>query len=447
MSIRSITAREVFDSRGNPTVECTITTNNGNFSAIVPSGASTGVHEALELRDNDKKRFSGKGVLNAVKNINTVIAKKLKGFDETKQKELDQLLIALDGTKNKSRLGANAILAVSMAACRAGAAAKNISLYRHISSLTTTAQTDKGRKSGKFILPVPCLNVINGGRHAGNQLAFQEFMLVPLGAKTFRQAMQMGVETYQCLKTILKEKYGLNSVNVGDEGGFAPPLNTPGEALELLTAAIKKAGYQKKIRIAMDVAASEMYSGNNALNYESYNLNFKNSKEPKNLSSRQLAELYKALIKNFPIISIEDPFDQDDWESFISFTQNTQRAGTKVQIVGDDLLVTNPERIHKAVKLKACNALLLKLNQIGTVSESIDAFSLASSAGWNVMVSHRSGETEDSFIADLVVALGAGQLKSGAPCRSERLAKYNRLLRIEEELGRNCVYAGKNFMK
>jgi enolase len=424
--IQSVQAREILDSRGNPTVEVDIITNDGLFRAAVPSGASTGIHEALELRDGDKARYQGKGVLKAVANVNDIIGPQLVGKDPTLQEELDELMIALDGTENKGKLGANAILACSMAVCKAGAGAKEMALYRHIAEIAGTTS---------FVLPVPSLNVLNGGSHAGNKLAMQEFMILPVGAANFREAMRMGAEVYQTLKKVIKDKYGQDAVNVGDEGGFAPNIRDNKEGLELLKEAIAKAGYEGKIRIGMDVAASEFYKDGK------YDLDFKNpASDPSTYKSGdEMIALYEEFIKSYGLASIEDPFDQDDWETYTKLTAKVQG----VQIVGDDLLVTNTKRIKTAIEKKACNALLLKVNQIGTVTESIRACKMAQEAGWNVMVSHRSGETEDSFIADLVVGLQTGQIKTGAPCRSERLAKYNQLMRVEEELGENCSYAGE----
>jgi enolase len=429
--ILSVFAREILDSRGNPTIEVDLTTENGMFRAAVPSGASTGIHEALELRDGNKKRYGGKGVLKAVENVNVHLAPLVKGMDVIKQKELDDKMIHADGTENKSKFGANAILAVSMAACKAGAASKKIPLYKHIADLSGVKE---------FILPVPSFNVINGGSHAGNKLAMQEFMILPVGAKNFREAMRMGAECYHALKKVIKDKYGQDAVNVGDEGGFAPNIQDNKEGLELLKTAIKNAGYEGKVRIGMDVAASEFYKDG------MYDLDFKNPNNDgsQKISGDELITLYKEFVEEYNLISIEDPFDQDDWESY---TKLTTAIGKEVQIVGDDLLVTNPKRIKTGIEKKAVNALLLKVNQIGSVSESIEACKMAKEAGWGVMVSHRSGETEDSFIADLVVGLQTGQIKTGAPCRSERLAKYNQLMRIEEELGSNCKYAGNNFRK
>lgn len=399
------------------------------FRAAVPSGASTGIYEALELRDKDPKRFLGKGVLKAVLNINTIIGPALivKNIDVTKQGDVDKVMLDLDGTENKSKLGANAILGVSLAVCKAGAAQKGVPLYRHIADLA-------GNK--EVVLPCPALNVINGGSHAGNKLAMQEFMILPTGAASFREAMRMGAEVYHSLKAVVKKEYGQDATNVGDEGGFAPNIQDNREGLDLLKAAIEKAGYTGRIQIAMDTAASEFYREGK------YDLDFKNPKSDpeKRVTGQQLIDLYLDFIANYPIVSIEDAFDQDDWEHWSLLT-----ARTDIQIVGDDLLVTNPKRIRTGIEKKACNALLLKVNQIGSVTESIEACKMAQSNGWGVMVSHRSGETEDTFIADLVVGLCTGQIKTGAPCRSERLAKYNQLLRIEEELGEKAKFAGVNF--
>ena len=429
--IKEIKAREILDSRGNPTVEVDVITEDGLFRAMVPSGASTGIHEALELRDGDNSRYMGKGVLKAVENVNKKIAPLIKGMDPTKQKEIDDKMIKADGTENKSNFGANAILAVSMAACKAGAAAKKVPLYQHIANLA-------GVKD--FVMPVPSFNVINGGEHAGNVLAMQEFMILPIGAESFREAMRMGVEIYHNLKNEIKRKFGVGATGVGDEGGFAPNITDNSEALKFLKNSIDRLGYTDKVKIGIDVAASSFYQDGK------YNLDFKSQyNDGRNvITGEALGNLYLKYIENFPVIFIEDPFEQEDWDSYAALTKATKG---NVQIVGDDLLVTNPKRIKEAIRKNACNALLLKVNQIGTVTESIEACKLAKEAGWGVMVSHRSGETEDSFIADLVVGLKAGQIKTGAPCRSERLAKYNQLMRIEEELGNKCRYAGKNFRK
>jgi len=429
MPITKIHAREIYDSRGNPTVEVDLYTDKGVFRAAVPSGASTGIHEALELRDGDKAVHHGKGVLKAVANINDKIAPALiaKGFDVTQQREIDEFMLALDGTENKNNLGANAILGVSLAVCKAGAVHRGVPLYKYIAELAGTA---------KVILPVPAFNVINGGSHAGNKLAMQEFMILPLGATNFREAMRMGSEVYHHLKAEIKKRYGLDATAVGDEGGFAPNILDNKEGLDLLNTAIEKAGYSGKISIGMDVAASEFFKEGK------YDLDFKNpNSDPSQwLTGEQLSELYQSFVKEYPIVSIEDAFDQDDWENWSKF-----HSATTIQLVGDDLTVTNPKRIKTAVEKSACNCLLLKVNQIGSVTESIDAARLARASGWGVMVSHRSGETEDTFIADLVVGLATGQIKTGAPCRSERTAKYNQLMRIEEELGADAVYAGHKF--
>ncbi|KAL8159089.1 hypothetical protein V2J09_000626 [Rumex salicifolius] len=427
-AVKSIKARQIIDSRGNPTVEVDLVTGDGLlYRSAVPSGASTGIYEALELRDGDKTRYGGKGVLNAVRNINEILATKLVGADVRNQGEVDQVMLEIDGTPNKSKLGANAILGVSLSLCRAGAGAKGIPLYKHIQDISGTKE---------LVMPVPAFNVINGGSHAGNNLAMQEFMILPVGASSFAEALLMGCEVYHILKGIIKAKYGQDACNVGDEGGFAPNVQDNREGLILLMDAIEKAGYTGKIKIGMDVAASEFYTKDGK-----YDLNFK--KQPNDgshvLEAQRLCDLYKDFVRDFPIVSIEDPFDQDDWTSWA-----TLRSSVDIQLVGDDLLVTNPKKISEAIEKKACNALLLKVNQIGTVTESIQASLDSKAAGWGVMVSHRSGETEDNFIADLSVGLASGQIKTGAPCRSERLAKYNQLLRIEEELG-SVRYAGEAF--
>uniref|UniRef100_I3JKR2 Beta-enolase n=1 Tax=Oreochromis niloticus TaxID=8128 RepID=I3JKR2_ORENI len=412
MSITKIHAREILDSRGNPTVEVDLWTAKGLFRAAVPSGASTGVHEALELRDGDKSRYLGKGTVKAVDHVNKEIAPKLieKKFSVVEQEKIDKFMLELDGTENKSKFGANAILGVSLAVCKAGAAEKGVPLYRHIADLA-------GHKD--VILPVPAFNVINGGSHAGNKLAMQEFMILPVGASNFHEAMRIGAEVYHNLKNVIKAKYGKDATNVGDEGGFAPNILENNEALELLKTAIEKAGYPDKIIIGMDVAASEFFRNGK------YDLDFKSPDDPsRHITGEKLGDLYRSFIKNYPV---------------------THRFVCSNQIVGDDLTVTNPKRIQQAVDKKACNCLLLKVNQIGSVTESIQACKLAQSSGWGVMVSHRSGETEDTFIADLVVGLCTGQIKTGAPCRSERLAKYNQLMRIEEELGDKAKFAGKDF--
>eukprot|EP00276_Gloeochaete_wittrockiana_P022227 CAMPEP_0184337684 /NCGR_PEP_ID=MMETSP1089-20130417/6130_1 /TAXON_ID=38269 ORGANISM="Gloeochaete wittrockiana, Strain SAG46.84" /NCGR_SAMPLE_ID=MMETSP1089 /ASSEMBLY_ACC=CAM_ASM_000445 /LENGTH=439 /DNA_ID=CAMNT_0026663639 /DNA_START=163 /DNA_END=1482 /DNA_ORIENTATION=+ len=435
MSIVSVKAREILDSRGNPTIEVDVRTEKGLFRAAVPSGASTGAYEAVELRDNDKARYLGKGVLKAVSNVNDIIGPAVIGKNVVDQAGIDKLMIDLDGTPNKGNLGANAILGVSLAVCRAAAAEKGVQLYEHISDLA-------GYSDKPWVLPVPAFNVINGGSHAGNKLAMQEFMILPVGAADFPEALRIGAEVYQNLKNVIKAKYGQDAINVGDEGGFAPSIQSNKEGLELVQTAIQKAGFVDKVRLGMDVAASEFFVKGEGDAADSYDLDFKNPQNDgsQRISSAQLASLYKEFIAEFPIVSIEDPFDQDDWAAYTQLTSEVP-----VQIVGDDLLVTNPIRIATGIEKKSCNALLLKVNQIGSVTESIEACKLAQSAGWGVMVSHRSGETGDSFIADLVVGLRTGQIKTGAPCRSERLAKYNQLLRIAEELGDRATYAGVNF--
>ncbi|OEL34702.1 Enolase 2 [Dichanthelium oligosanthes] len=401
-TIQSVKARQIFDSRGNPTVEVDVCCSDGTFArAAVPSGASTGVYEALELRDGGSD-YLGKGVSKAVNNVNSIIGPALVGKDPTAQTDIDNFMVQqLDGTKNewgwcKQKLGANAILAVSLAVCKAGASIKKIPLY-------------------------------------------QEFMILPTGAASFKEAMKMGVES------VIKKKYGQDATNVGDEGGFAPNIQENKEGLELLKTAIEKAGYTGKVVIGMDVAASEFYNDKD----KTYDLNFKeeNNDGSQKISGDSLKNVYKSFVSEYPIVSIEDPFDQDDW---VHYAKMTEEIGEQVQIVGDDLLVTNPTRVAKAIKEKSCNALLLKVNQIGSVTESIEAVKMSKHAGWGVMTSHRSGETEDTFIADLAVGLSTGQIKTGAPCRSERLAKYNQasgsqLLRIEEELGAAAVYAGAKF--
>ena len=431
MAVSKVYARSVYDSRGNPTVEVELTTEKGVFRSIVPSGASTGVHEALEMRDEDKSKWMGKGVMNAVNNVNNVIAAAFvkANLDVKDQKAVDDFLLSLDGTANKSKLGANAILGVSMAAARAAAAEKNVPLYQHLADLSKS-------KTSPYVLPVPFLNVLNGGSHAGGALALQEFMIAPTGAKTFAEAMRIGSEVYHNLKSLTKKRYGASAGNVGDEGGVAPNIQTAEEALDLIVDAIKAAGHDGKVKIGLDCASSEFFKDGK------YDLDFKNPNSDKSkwLTGPQLADLYHSLMKRYPIVSIEDPFAEDDWEAWSHFFKT---AG--IQIVADDLTVTNPKRIATAIEKKAADALLLKVNQIGTLSESIKAAQDSFAAGWGVMVSHRSGETEDTFIADLVVGLRTGQIKTGAPARSERLAKLNQLLRIEEELGDKAVYAGENF--
>lgn len=415
MFIKKIRAREILDSRGNPTVEVDLYVSDDRYvRAAVPSGASTGIHEAIELRDNTR-RFLGKGVSKAIANIEGPIAKALHKVDISSQEKLDAIMLKLDGTKNKSKLGANAILAVSLAGARALALEREKPLYSSLREETKQ----------KLTLPVPFCNIINGGKHAGGSLKFQEFMIVPFKAKSFAQATQWASETYHALKELLEKKHGKAAVNVGDEGGFAPPIKDAHGVLTILEKAIEQAGYSKKIAIAMDTAASEFYDMESRM----YSI-------PKKVTASKLLDYYLDLLKSYPIISLEDPFDQDDFEPWAELTKKA-----KVQIVGDDLLVTDTRRVMMAEKKKLCNGLLLKVNQIGTVSEAISAARLAIASDWSVMVSHRSGETSDAFIADLAVSLGCGQIKLGAPCRGERVAKFNQLLRIEEALGDKAVYA------
>lgn len=437
--ILNIYGREIIDSRGFPTCEAEITTSKGVVRAMVPSGASTGIYEALELRDKDS-RFHGKGVLKAVSNINEIIGPALKGRSVFDQKKIDDYMVKeLDGTQSKfgyqkMKLGANSILAVSMGLARGGAQIKGQRLFEYLSHLAGNAKYEK------FVMPMPCFNVINGGSHAGNSLAFQEFMILPLDAPTFKEAVRMGSEVFHSLKKIISKKYGSGSTSVGDEGGFAPlGINTNSEVLSLLRAAVASCGYEGKFGFALDVAASEFYCDKTKM----YDLDFKNPESTSKVTGAELVEIYVDLVKQFPeIVSIEDAFDQDDFENW---TALTAKLGKTVQIVGDDLLVTNPIRIQMAIDKKCCNALLLKVNQIGSLSESIEACNVSQAKGWNVMVSHRSGETEDTFIADLVVGLRTGQIKTGAPSRSERTAKYNQLIRIEDWLGDKAVFPGRDF--
>ena len=414
--IKRIKAREILDSRGNPTVEVDLFTKSGLSRASVPSGASTGKHEALELRDGGK-RYLGKGVLKAVGNVNSTIAEKLVGRDCTKQKEIDELMIELDGTSNKSRLGGNAILAVSMAVCKAGASESNLPLYMYISDMVN---------SKRLSLPVPQMNVVNGGLHAGIENDVQEHLIIPYGAESFSDALRMCSETYHTLKKKLKERFGNSAIHVGDEGGFVPPMKSVDERLEFMSEAIEELGYTQEFALGIDAAASEFYHDGKYRILE------------KEYSVAELSDFYGELCERFQLVSIEDGFSEDDWNAWNLLES---KLSQKIQIVGDDLLVTNVTRIKKAMKMKACNALLLKLNQIGTVSEALDAFRLARKAGWNVIVSHRSGSTEETFFADLVVGLDAGQFKYGAPARSERTCNYNQLLRIEEALGSKAVFS------
>merc|ERR1712232_157278 len=404
--------------------------------AAVPSGASTGIHEACELRDGDKGRYLGKGVLKAVEAVNTVLAKELNGFDVKDQAGLDKKMCEIDGTPNKGKLGANAILGVSMAAAKAAAEAKQVPLYKHIADLAGNG--------GAMVLPVPCFNVINGGSHAGNKLAFQEYFIIPVGAANFREAMRIGAECYHTLKGILKKKFGGDATLIGDEGGFAPPIDAKG-GVELISEAIEKAGYKDKCQIGMDVAASEFkVEGQDCYDLGLWYPEAERTDPALKMTGAQLGDFYASLCRDYPLITIEDPFDQDDWDAR---TKMTTAVGGPTQVVGDDLTVTNVTRVQKAIDTKACNALLLKVNQIGSVSEAIDAVKLCKQNGWGVMCSHRSGETEDTTIADIAVGLCCGQIKTGAPCRSDRNAKYNQLLRIEEELGDKAVFAGSEWRK
>jgi enolase len=417
-TIERVTAREILDSRCNPTLEVEVELADGTTGrAAVPSGASIGQHEAVELRDSDNPRFGGKGVLRAVANVNEAIASELINTPVTDQATIDHNLIELDGTDNKSRLGANAILGASLAVAHAAASFLNMPLYRYLGSETYT-------------LPVPMLNILNGGKHAAGSTDFQEFMVVPAGAASFSQALQIAAEVYQALKKVLKDR-GLNT-NVGDEGGFAPSLPSNQEAVEVVLAAIEKAGYKpgRDCFIALDPASSEFYK----------NKKYVLAKEGVSLSSQEMVEYYAKWVSQYPIISIEDGMAEDDWAGWQLITE---RLGDKVLLVGDDLYVTNVNRLSKGIKLKASNAILIKPNQIGTLTETIAAVEMAQLAGWKAVVSHRSGETEDTTIADLAVALNTGLIKAGAPCRSERTAKYNRLLRIEEELGEEATFAGR----
>jgi enolase len=419
-----IVGREILDSRGNPTVEADVHLRDGAFGrAAVPSGASTGEHEAVELRDGDKRRYLGKGVLQAVENISTVLARELGGLDANNQGGIDERMIALDGTPNKGKLGANALLAVSMAVCRAAAQSARMPLYRYLGGLQAR------------VLPVPMMNVLNGGVHADNTVDLQEFMIMPVGAETFAQALRMGAETFHTLKKVLKDR-GYNT-SVGDEGGFAPSLKSNVEAVEILLEAIERAGFSPghDICLALDPAASEMYQ-------DGKYVFFKSDKSKK--SSEEMVELYADWVRQYPIISIEDGLAQDDWDGWNLLTKE---LGDKIQLVGDDLFVTNTERLERGIEEGTANSILIKLNQIGTVTETINAIELGRRHGYTAVVSHRSGETEDAFIADFVVGLGTGQIKTGSASRSDRIAKYNQLLRIEEELGETAVFLGKAAVK
>jgi enolase len=417
--IIDIKAREVLDSRGNPTIETEIITGEGYGSAIVPSGASTGKNEALELRDKNQ-RYGGKGVLNAVRNVNETITPLLIGMDIRKQREIDRIMIEEDGTENKSNLGANSILSVSLAAARCAADTLNLPLYQYIGGLNT------------YVLPVPMMNVINGGEHAGNELDFQEFMIMPVGAKSFSEALRICAEIYHHMKKIIAKKYGKSSTNVGDEGGYAPPMKEISEPLEVIMSTIEELSYKDSVKIALDTASSTFYDEKSKM----YNA------MGKKMDSGELIDLFADVSSKYPIVSIEDPMAEDDFDGFVEITR---KLGKKIQIVGDDIFVTNKNILSTGIKKGACNSLLLKVNQIGSLTEAIDTASMAYRNGYSVVVSHRSGETEDTMIADLAVGISSGQIKTGAPSRSERCAKYNRLLRIEEYMGQSAVYAGKNF--
>ncbi len=426
LSIKNVRAREVIDSRGNPTVETDVLLANGLMGrAIVPSGASTGEHEAVEMRDGDTGRFGGKGVLKAVSNVNDIIRNKVIGLDATSQRELDELLIELDGTENKARLGANAILSVSLGAARASAASQGIPLYRHIGG-------DDART-----LPVPMMNILNGGQHADNNVDFQEFMIMPVKGPTVREAVRIGAEVFHTLKSVLK-KMKLNT-GVGDEGGFAPDLNANDQALEVIMSAIEEAGYApgKEILIALDPASSEFYDEKD----HKYVIFRKEGMGKEKLSSGEMIQYYKELCDTFPIISVEDGLAQDDWTGW---KQLTAEIGHRVQIVGDDLFVTNTKRLQRGINEKSANSILIKLNQIGTLTETIEAIEMADRNKFTSVISHRSGETEDTTIADLAVAMNTGQIKTGSLSRTDRVAKYNQLIRIEEELGVKAVFPGMN---
>lgn len=422
MNIKSISAFEILDSRGNPTVKALVTLEDGSQDwAAVPSGASTGTHEAVELRDGDPKRFAGNGVLTAVSNVNTLIATALIGMDASDQQKIDQTMIVLDGTENKAKLGANAILAVSLATARAQAQSEHKELFEYLTKFNPDF-------NGTYNMPIPEMNVLNGGKHANWATDIQEYMLFPIGADSTTEAIRMGAEIYQQLKNILKDqKY---SISVGDEGGFAPQVTSNEEPFQLLTAAIEKAGYKlgTQVTLGIDAAASEFYKNGQ------YQLN----KEGKSVTSDEFAEILKNLLTRYPIVSMEDIFAEDDWSAFQKFTETT--AG-KIQIVGDDLYVTNTKRLQRGIEEKTSNSILIKVNQIGSLSETIDAILLARRNHMTAIISHRSGETEDPFIADLAVAMGTGQIKAGAPARSERVAKYNRLIEIERHLGDLASYA------
>ena len=419
--IEEVYAREVLDSRGNPTVEVEVWLDDNTMGrAIVPSGASTGVHEAVELRDGDKKRYLGKGVTKAVDNVNNIIAPQIIGLDAEDQPGLDSLLIELDGTENKGNLGANAILGVSMAVARAAAESCGLPLFQYLGGINAK------------VLPVPMMNIMNGGQHADNTLDIQEFMILPVGAKSFKEALRMGAETFHSLKALLKNKK--LSTAVGDEGGFAPSLSTNEEALSLIVEAINKAGYKpgKDIYLGVDVAASEFYDAEEAL--------YKMEGEGRNMTSDEMVDFYKDLCDRYPILTIEDGMAEDDWAGWKKLTK---ALGKKVQLVGDDLFVTNTKRLEEGIKKGVANSILIKVNQIGTLTETFDAIEMAKRAGYTAVVSHRSGETEDTTIADIVVGVNAGQIKTGSLSRTDRIAKYNQLLRLEDILGDSAQYAGK----
>ena len=420
--IELVYAREVLDSRGNPTVEVEVVLESGSVGrAIVPSGASTGAFEAVELRDGDKGRYLGKGVEKAVANVNEIIAPELEGMDAFDQPAIDTLMIELDGTHNKGKLGANAILGVSMAVARAAAEELGLPLFQYIGGVNAKQ------------LPVPMMNILNGGEHADNSVDVQEFMILPVGAKSFREGLRMGAEVFHSLKKVLSER-GL-ACGVGDEGGFAPNLGSNREALELIVEAIEKAGYKPgdDVRLGLDVAATEMYDKETKL----YDLKH----EGKKLTAEQMVDLYEEWVNNFPIVTIEDELDEEDWDGWKILTD---RLGKKVQLVGDDLFVTNTERLERGIEAGVANSILIKVNQIGTITETLDAIEMAKRAGYTAVISHRSGETEDTTIADLAVAVNAGQIKTGAPSRTDRVAKYNQLLRIEEMVGEQARYCGMN---
>lgn len=420
--ITDVYAREVLDSRGNPTVEVEVWTENDVMGRyLVPSGASTGAFEAVELRDGDKSRYMGKGVLNAVDNVNNIIAEEIIGLDVFDQAYIDSLMIELDGTPNKGKFGANAILGVSLAVAKAAAEELGMPLFQYIGGINAN------------VLPVPMLNILNGGEHADNNVDIQEFMVMPVGEQNFREAIRMGAEIFHNLKSVLKEK-GLNTA-VGDEGGFAPNLSSNEEALKTIVEAIEKAGYKpgEEVKLALDVAATEMYDEEK----NSYNL----KGEGRVLSVEEMIDYYEDLVNKYPIISIEDGLAEDDWDGWKLLTE---RLGEKIQLVGDDLFVTNTERLSKGIELGISNSILVKLNQIGTLTETLNTIEMARTNGYTAVISHRSGETEDTTIADLVVATNSGQIKTGAPSRTDRVAKYNQLLRIEDMLGSSAVYRGKN---